>query len=66
MRELIDWDKSNRYAVSLQNRLFKGFQVLALMNEQERISKTLTLTQEKKSSEYASVDLQGECVLEVP
>lgn len=35
MRELIDWDKSNRYAVSLQNRLLKGFQALAAMDQHE-------------------------------
>jgi hypothetical protein len=64
MRELIDWDKSNRYAVSLQNRLFKGFQGLALMNEQERISKTLTLTQEQKSAEQAPIQLERGCISE--
>ncbi len=64
MRELIDWDKSNRYAVSLQNRLFKGFQGLALMNEQERISNTLTLTQEQKSAKQAPIELEGDCVSE--
>ena len=64
VRELIDWDKSNRYAVSLQNRLFKGFQGLALMNEQERISKTLTLTPGQKSAEPAPIELEGGCVSE--
>lgn len=64
VRELIDWDKSNRYAVSLQNRLFKGFQGLALMNEQERISNTLTLNQEQKSAKQAPIELEGDCVSE--
>lgn len=49
VRELIDWDKSNRYAVSLQNRLLKGFQGLALMDQHEQLSKTLTLPHVPKS-----------------
>jgi hypothetical protein len=38
IRELIDWDKSNRYAVSLQNRIFKGIQGLALLDQHERFN----------------------------
>lgn len=63
-RELIDWDKSNRYAVSLQNRIFKGFQGLALMDQQERLSKPPSLAQQKPFSEDAQTVMEGDCVSE--
>lgn len=65
-RELIDWDKSNRYAVSLQNRIFKGFQGLALMDQHERLSKPLPLAQQKPSSDDAPTVIEGDCVSEAP
>ena len=60
VRELIDWDKSNRYAVSLQNRLLKGFQGLALMDQHEQVSKTLTLPQVTKSVQNAQLVIEGD------
>jgi len=50
VREFIDRDKSNRYAVSLQNRLFKSFQGLALMDKQEQSSLRLNLPNVQKDS----------------
>jgi len=58
VRELIDWDKSNRYAVSLQNRLLKGFQGLALMDQQEQLSSTLTLPHAAKDSEDSKIAME--------
>ncbi len=60
VRELIDWDKSNRYAVNLQNRLLKGFQGLALMDQHEQLSKTLTLPQVTKSTQNAEIVMEGD------
>lgn len=65
-QELIDWDKSNRYAVSLQNRIFKGFQGLALMDQHERLSKPLPLAQQKLSSDDAPTVIEGDCVSKAP
>ena len=65
-RELIDWDKSNRYAVSLQNRIFKGFQGLALMDQHEQLSKPPSLASQKSSSEDAQTVIEGDCVSEAP
>ena len=59
-RELIDWDKSNRYAVSLQNRLLKGFQGLALMDQHEQLSKTLTLPLAAKSTQNVQIAMEGD------
>jgi len=64
VRELIDWDKSNRYAVSLQNRLLKGFQGLALMDQHEQLSKTLTLPQVTKSAQNAQIVMEGDSAAE--
>ncbi len=50
IRELIDWDKSNRYAVSLQNRIFKGIQGLALLDQHERLNAEHSLAHELPNS----------------
>ncbi len=41
VRELIDWDKSKLYTVSLQNRLYRRPQGLALIDQQRRLSSKL-------------------------
>ena len=35
MREVMDLEKSNRYAVSFQNRIFKGIQMMATLDQHE-------------------------------
>ncbi len=50
IRELIDWDKSNRYAVSLQNRIFKGIQGLALLDQHARFNAEHSLAHELPNS----------------
>ena len=35
MREVMDLEKSNRYAVSFQNRIFKGIQMMGALAQHE-------------------------------
>ena len=36
MNDALDLEKSTRHATSFQNRIFKGFQMLALMDQHEK------------------------------
>ena len=36
MNDAIDLEKSTRHATSFQNRMLKGFQMLAIMDQQEQ------------------------------
>jgi hypothetical protein len=37
MEQAIDWDKSQRYATTLQNRMLKGFSALAALDQHEQL-----------------------------
>ena len=39
MEQAIDWDKSQRYATTLQNRMLKGFSALAALDQHELVMK---------------------------
>jgi hypothetical protein len=39
MNNALDLEKSTRHATSFQNRIFKGFQMLALMDQHEKIER---------------------------
>ena len=58
MREVMDLEKSNRYAVSFQNRIFKGIQMLGILDQHEA-AKAHTL-KAPDDQENGVVDQEGD------
>ena len=57
MQEAMDLDKTNRYATSFQNRIFKGFQMLAVMGQHEMQAVPLSSDPSQNMEAVAAIDV---------